>query len=401
MNILFLATYFPTPANSSRGNWALEQALALRDAGHEVRVVVPSAWLPKAIGKLHPRVARQADIPGFWEVDGLVIEYPRWPYYPWHVMGRLNRLHPALLLRGALPFLWRKLDQVVVEQKIDFILAHHTLVSGQIAHALGRRHGIPYVVTDHEVGDLLGCRVNERQKRVFNRVAKGARAMVVVSEAMRSEGQAILPGIPFQVIYNGSSFPVAEIDRTRHRERRSSVIFCCAKFYGRKDIPLLLSAFERLAAEHPGWQLRIAGDGPDRALIEDNVKSMTCGESVRLLGLLTPEEVRREMGEADVFALVGWAEPFGVVFLEAMATGLPVVVSADAGVAEVLEDHVSAVFSQPRDEDSVVRALGRLMDDRALRQRIGKAGQEVFQARFKWEHVIKDYEALFQGAGSS
>ena len=52
MRILFLASYFPTPTNLTRGNWALEQALALRDAGHFVEVVVPTSWIPKIAGSI-------------------------------------------------------------------------------------------------------------------------------------------------------------------------------------------------------------------------------------------------------------------------------------------------------------------------------------------------------------
>lgn len=401
MKILFLATYFPTPSSPSRGNWAFEQALALSDAGHAVRVVVPTAWLPRVAGKLSPRVARQADIPHNWEVDGLAIEYPRWPYYPWHAMGRINRVYPSLLIKMGWPFLRRSLDRLVKEENFDFIFAHHTLVSGQIAEVLGRCYGIPYVVTDHEVGDLLECKNNKGQKEVFERVAGGARGMVVVSEAMRREGQISLPDIPFQVVYNGSSFPVLEVARRKKCDGEFRAIFCCAKFYGRKDIPLLLRAFEVLAVSHPLWELRIAGGGPDQALIHEVVEDMEAGDRVKLLGLISPTEVRREMEEADIFALVGWAEPFGVVFLEAMASGLPVVVSSDAGVAEVLEDGVSALFSEPQDLDSVIGALGPLMGDSELRYRIGRAGQSVFEDRFSWDKVITQYENLFHLTGAN
>ena len=311
-------------------------------------------------------------------------------------MGRLNRVFPAFLLRIALTFLSPRLGRALKDGKFDFILAHHTLVSGQIAQQMGSRHDVPYLVTDHEVGDLIGCRTNQRQKEVFERVSEGAEAMVVVSEAMRKEGATVLPQVPFKVIYNGSSFPIFERGNTAATNSDESVVFCCAKFYGRKDIPLLLRAFEQLAEIRSNWVLRIAGDGPDRSLIEGLVAEMDCRERIHLLGLVSPTEVRAEMVEADIFALVGWAEPFGVVFLEAMACGLPIVVSSDAGVAEVLENEVSAIFSEPQNLESVVKALTRLMADGELRNRIGKAGQKLFEREFGWQEIIKQYEDLMK-----
>jgi glycosyltransferase involved in cell wall biosynthesis len=105
------------------------------------------------------------------------------------------------------------------------------------------------------------------------------------------------------------------------------------------------------------------------------------------------------MERADVFALVGWAEPFGVVFLEAMACALPVVVSSDAGVAEVLEDGVTAVFTKPRDQKSVEIALDRLIDNPQLRQLIGQAGQFLFVSNFQWSSVTKRYREILEESG--
>jgi glycosyltransferase involved in cell wall biosynthesis len=395
MNILFLASYFPSPSSPSRGNWALKQALAFRDAGHEVRVVVPTPWLPAWVGHFGARFRRQTEIPKMWEVAGLRIDYPRWPSYPWHFFNRLNRCAPRLMHDLTVRFLLPGLMRTIREMSADAVVAHHTLVCGQVALRLKRDCGLPFVVTDHEIGDLIECGTSHPVRRIFEDVGQGAKAMVAVSEAMKRCAREVLPETPFQVIYNGTSAsrPSAH-EQTRRTNADGVIIFCCAKFYGRKDIPLLVSAFDELAKVHPGVRLRIARDGPDRALIESKVMALECRERVSMLGLLTPKQVREEMLAADIFALVGWAEPFGVVFLEAMAAGLPVVVSEDAGVAEVLTHSKTACFTQPRDESSVVNALDRLVRDPAFRNRIGQAGQALFERNFRWSEIIRNYEKI-------
>lgn len=397
MRILFLATYFPDPLHPARGNWALEQAQAFNSSGDEVKVVVPTSYLPGLLGRFGGKLGNHAITPREWTTGGLEIAYPRWPYYPWQVFRKLNSWFPQSFLRLSWPFLRAGLSRIIQTFRPEIVFAHHTLVSGQVARLIHDKWAIPYIVTDHEVGDLLACEHNPHYSRVFHRVAERARAMVVVSKAMQSAGRAHLPGLTFHVIHNGSSFPVYPGGAQRSRSQPLT-IFSCAKFYQRKDIPLLIRAFDEVANQFD-VRLRIAGDGPDRLKVENAVASASNRDRVELLGLLDSEAVRREMEQADIFALVGWAEPFGVVFLEAMATGLPIVVSKDAGISEVLEDGRTARFSNPRDPDSVVAALKGLIEDEDLRDQIGKNGQQLYASRFQWPVVLEQYRTLMTPAG--
>ncbi len=388
MRLLFLATYFPDPLHPSRGNWALEQAQAFQAAGEEVQVMVPTAWVPRCLRLFPGKIRSHALSPERWELGDLPIAYPRWPYYPWHLLADWNRRHPAFLLQLAWKARKKKFIQFIDSFRPDFICAHHTLVNGQLARLIYEERGIPYFVTDHEVGDLIACEHREEIAQVFRKVGEKAEAMVVVSHAMERKARALFPDMPVRTIYNGSSFP-AEIPLERP-ERGEPVIFCCAKFYGRKDVPLLVRAFDAIAGELPG-RLRIAGDGPDRRRVEAEVAQAKHHDRIDLLGLLRPEEVREEMGNADVFALVGWAEPFGVVFLEAMASGLPVVLSEDAGIAECLEDGKTALFTLPRNQASVEQALSRCLREPELRASIGEAGRAIYIKTFQWKSIIREY----------
>jgi glycosyltransferase involved in cell wall biosynthesis len=396
MRLLFLATYFPDPFHPSRGNWALEQAQAFQKAGDEVLVMVPTAWVPRWMRLLPGKIRNHALAPPQWQVNGLSIEYPRWPYYPWHFLAGWNRRHPSHLLRAAWLARKRQFLRRIDRFRPDVICAHHTLVNGQLARLIHEQRGIPYFVTDHEIGDLLAAEERPEIADVFRKVGDGAKAMVVVSRAMEQKANSLFPELPLMTIYNGSSFP-AEIPLGR-TDDGEPVVFSCAKFYGRKDIPLLIRAFDKVAGTSPG-RLRIAGDGPDRSEVESAVARADHRDRIDLLGLLRPEEVRDEMCRADVFALVGWAEPFGVVFLEAMACGLPVVLSEDAGIAEVLDDGATAVFSKPRDQVSVETALRKLLRDAELRNRIGEAGRALYLERFQWDSIIHQYRNIMTEGG--
>ncbi|NDV62328.1 glycosyltransferase family 4 protein [Puniceicoccales bacterium CK1056] len=393
--LLFLATYFPDPNNPSRGNWALEQAQAFQNAGIDVLVVVPTPWVPRILGKLHPKLAAYSGTPVTMKFGELQVEYPRWPCYPWHTFHGINRRYPDRIISIGWHFAQTRINRIVDRFKPDAIVAHHTLVAGQLALKLFKKHRTPYIVTDHEVGDLISCRDNAKVNRIFNDVGKHAKRMVVVSSAMQREGEAVLPNIPFSTIYNGSSFDIYK-DRVPSPETGPVTVFCCSKFYGRKDIPLLLRAFDAVVEKGYDVRLRVAGDGPDRAKVVDCLSKLKHQDRVTLMGLLPSEVVVSEMQNADIFALVGWAEPFGVVFLEAMASGLPIIVSEDAGVAEILEDQKTAVLTRPHDQNSVESALVKLVENPELRDQIGSAGQKLFSQKFQWANVIMDYIHLFE-----
>ena len=393
--ILFLATYFPDPVNSSRGNWALEQAQAFQRAGLEVRVVVPTPWIPGWAGKLSPKLAAYARVPRTHCFDGLQVDYPRWICYPWHIFNRLNQKHPHLLVSLGWLCLKPWFRRFLRSYRPDGVLAHHTLVAGQVARLLRKNFQIPYVVTDHEVGDIIAAGRIPSVRNVFAAVGSEALRMVMVSRQMERKAAAIFPSMRLDTVYNGSSFePV--LDRCHKPDGESLTIFCCAKFYGRKDIPLLLRAFDKVADKGYPIRLRIAGDGPDKAVILSTLQVLRHRDKVELLGLVSTRAVASEMRQADIFALVGWAEPFGVVFLEAMASALPVVVSRDAGVAEVLEDGRTALFTQPRDQASVEAALERLAGDASLRERLGEAARDVYMENFRWEQVIHHYLKMLE-----
>jgi glycosyltransferase involved in cell wall biosynthesis len=213
-----------------------------------------------------------------------------------------------------------------------------------------------------------------------------------MAEDVLSEGR-------FVTIYNGAGFAPCSVEcLERHVKKSDLRILCCGNLYGRKDIPLLVKAFANIADEFPDTQLRSAGDGPDRQHIESLIQSLPCRHRIQLLGSIEHSAVQQEMLAADVFALVGWAEPFGVVFLEAMANGCPVVVCDDAGVAEILTDRTDALLTKPHDVDSVVIALRDLCSSARLRRAIATAGHALYQQSCQWHHRAAEYRDVLQMA---
>jgi glycosyltransferase involved in cell wall biosynthesis len=99
-----------------------------------------------------------------------------------------------------------------------------------------------------------------------------------------------------------------------------------------------------------------------------------------------------------LFALIGWDEPFATVFSEALSAGKPVICCNDGGITDVLKDEVHGLTVPPRDLEAAAGALGRLLSDPALRERMGKAGAELFEKSLRWDHNAANMERIFRAA---
>jgi glycosyltransferase involved in cell wall biosynthesis len=394
MRILFLADYFPKPTNPMMGTWALDQARALAAAGLEVRVASFTSWVPRFAARSKGARA-YATCPATHKWDGLQVDYPRWLYYAVGPVKRwgVHRPLPQMLVGWASAR--RALLRLVGQHRPELIYAHHTLPNGYLAYRLHRELGLPYVITDHSFDYILACEHAPQRRALFERVTGAASQVVAVSERMGADLRRLFPRARVRVVHNGSDLPdpsVLSQPRPPELERRT-VIFSAGMFYERKGFPLLVRAFAKVAERHPSAVLRIAGGGDCAPEVDAAARESGLGDRLQLLGMQSHERVLQEMAWCDLFALVGWDEPFGVVFSEAMAAGKPIVFSNDGGINDLARDRVHGRAVPPRDLDAAAEALDSLLSSPDDRRRMGAAGAELVRSKLTWEAnatIMKD-----------
>jgi phosphatidylinositol alpha-1,6-mannosyltransferase len=174
------------------------------------------------------------------------------------------------------------------------------------------------------------------------------------------------------------------------RPRGGPTILCVARMYPRKRVGDLLEAAALLHPRIPGARVRIVGEGPGW---EDAVRlhaALGLGEAVTLLGDVSRDRLAGEYASADIFCLPSVQESFGIVFLEAMAAGLPVVACRAAAIPEVVEDGVTGLLVPPRDPPGLARTLEALAADPERARAMGQAGRRAVAA-----YVPERVAALF------
>ncbi len=146
------------------------------------------------------------------------------------------------------------------------------------------------------------------------------------------------------------------------------VVLCVCRFYPRKRVHLLIGAAARLRERIPNLEVRIVGRGPEEARLHRLSRDL---ESVRWLGDVSQADLAAEYSHADLFCLPSVQEGFGIVFLEAMAAGKPIVAARASAVPEVL---TQGLLVDPDDEEALAAGIERLRRDQGLRRELAEAG---------------------------
>jgi len=167
----------------------------------------------------------------------------------------------------------------------------------------------------------------------------------------------------------------ARLAAAPRRAPGAPTVLTVARMYPRKHLDDLLDAARLLAPRIPDLTLRIIGGGPEALALRAQRDRLGLGDRVRFLGEVGAAELAIEYVNADLFCLPSVQEAFGIVFVEAMAAGIPVVACRAAAVPEVVEDGRTGVLVAPRRPDSIADAIEGLVRNAELRKALGAAGR--------------------------
>jgi glycosyltransferase involved in cell wall biosynthesis len=290
-------------------------------------------------------------------------------------------------------------------------IAHaHFWMSGLATVTAARTFGIPVVQTFHALGVVKRRHQGDRDTSPQERIAIEARLVREVDlviatctdemfELRRFGGDAnrieIVPcGVDLQRFK-----PHGRVEPRRSGRRR---VVTVGRLVERKGIGNVVAAMAKV----PDAELIIAG-GPaadelafDREAVRYRRLASEHGVSdrVELRGRVSRGDLPALIRSADVVACVPWYEPFGIVPLEAMACGVPVLATAVGGLVDTVVDGITGVHVPPRDPDADADALRRLLDDAPLRCRLGHAGVRRARDRYSWQRVARATQAAYRRA---
>lgn len=288
-----------------------------------------------------------------------------------------------------------KINRVLTDFKPDLIHAHFCIDASMLLGALTRRE-MPLVVTCHGFDATISRKQMLFSKRVpwiwhalnEKRLARRANVFICVSDFIRKK--MIERGYPERKLithYIGIDTERIKPDVQVQKYERPTV-FAAARFTEKKGLQYLIEAFMGVRARCADAELLIAGDGPLRPQLEQQIMELGLGDCVKLLGMLTHTNVLEMMKRAWLFCVPsitarnGDAEGLGMVFLEAQALGVPVVSTRSGGIPEAVSDTVSGYLVAEKNAESLAERMLYILNNGPVRETLGAQARLFVERKF-------------------
>jgi alpha-maltose-1-phosphate synthase len=325
--------------------------------------------------------------------------------------GAVHRLR-VWSLPGALhyPF-FRGLGTALARDRPELVHAH-TYGTNQVAVARRhrRRFGTPFILTAHfhPIWSIEGGWLRHRLRGFYDRrvaapIVKEAAAVIVQSREEERLLRALGIPLPRVVVLPPGYRPLGEpppglAPFANHFGLPEPFILFVGRLASNKGLLPLTDAFADLAREDPASHLVLVGeDGGMRAPVEARVRSLGLERRVHILGHIEDERlVAAAYREARLTALPSDYEAFGLVLLESLARGTPVVATRVGGIPEVVEDGRAGLLVSPGSVPDLARALRTLWTDRDLARKLGDYGRTQVVPRFTWEALADRLDVLYR-----
>jgi glycosyltransferase involved in cell wall biosynthesis len=310
------------------------------------------------------------------------------------VMPRLNRAVSAGLARRLHECIKFGGFNVVHGQDIYSPMA---LLSIHSAH----KRKIPSALTCHSIHKAGGI-----WRLIYQPILSAVKCtnrVIAVSGA--AKGFCVALGVPdskAEIIPNGVDLSIfnTDVDGSTMRAKlgigQEPLVVTTIRLVKRKGPMHLVNTFSKVLKAIPNAKLAMAGVGPEAANLRAQIRKLNMERSVVMLGGLQRKQVAELMAAANVFVLPSMVESFGMVLLEAMAIGTPIVCTRTQGALEIIKDDKDSLAAPVADSDALADAIVRVLSDRRLAARLRKNGLKTVHERFSWEKTAKMTLTLYE-----
>jgi glycosyltransferase involved in cell wall biosynthesis len=352
LHMLLMPSWYKSVENPVLGTFFEEQARAMQKYGYQVGVIYPEYTAPKEIITKAP-----GKFNDFYMDKGI----PTFHIRKHGSVPKMRRLSYAMFSSTA--------DRVfekycAVFGKPDIIHAHSVFHAGIAALHISRKHDIPLVITEHLTAYLMGYITNSTDIQVAQEVFRNADGALIVSHNFRKdlEQQLELEEHTFTEIHNVVSDLFFEgYTPAIYRPGEPFCFFTNSFLLPRKNVNMIIDAMKIMIDKGRDVQLRIGGEGPMHEALQDQVNRLGLQKHITLTGKLWRREVKEEIDRSHAFVLASQYETFGVVLIESLACGRPVVCTDSGGPRDFITEEQGVMVSD-HDAGALADGMMQLMD---------------------------------------
>lgn len=385
MKIGVLTSAYPEYEDDPHGIFVHRLMKEIKKKGHEVKVLAPFTG-----GKTH------------YIMDGVEIERFNY-FYPrrWQRLcgrsGMVDNVKEGFFVKiQVLGFIFFNVIYTLLKfREVDLVHVQWPIPNALGALLLKKIYGIPYINTIHGEEVYLSKRfhtlpilrylVKNSSKSITN--SSGTLKICLDSNLNKER----LEVIPFGV--DTDFFKPLNLDRDENIFQILSVGYLIE----RKGFEYLIKAMKEVLTKHENVQLKIVGSGPLENKLNNIITDMDLNEKVEILKNVSDEDLLKLYNLSDLFVLPsvvdsqGNTEGLGVVLLEAMACGLPVIGSDVGGIPDIIEEGKTGFLVQEKNISELSKTILHLINDKNLRQKFASNGYNIISGKFNWGNVSDGY----------
>lgn len=353
------------------------QAEAYAALGHRVRTIVtnPFGKTDRSGHRFFPAVTVQ-------NVSGVEIVDMR-------TISLSNFGEKGLNLFFAKLTAWLHFSKILSDFRPNVIHAHTLGTDSALGAWLKKKLQCPLIVTTH--GSDTSVRVEQGRASELKPLCDGADRVVAVSSALAAKLKTCGTKTPVEVILNG--FRIRSLPAVSE-ERAQCAVVQVGHLIKQKHFDVSLRAFARLKKEYPAAQFTVVGQGSEREALEALADELGVSESVHFLGQLPNEAVLAEMSKAQFFCMPSVREGFGIVYLEAMASGCVTIGTEGEGIADLIVSGENGFLVPPEDPDAIARVIEWCLQHPEESESIAQQGRRDALS-LTWEKNAENYVKLF------
>ncbi|MBO1266326.1 glycosyltransferase [Proteiniclasticum sp. SCR006] len=338
MKILIIPSWYPSHRDSLEGIFFKEQAIALKKDDNKVFVVVPpKIYSMKKIfnSDVNTKIENRTE-------NGIVtIRSNDYAYIP------KSKLASMLFMKRK----FIKMIEYLFDRygKPDIIHAHSFIWGGVLGAYISKKYNIPIVLTEHSTAFSRDM-ITNIQKKAIRSANDIINEIIVVGPGLSKDLKPYIGDRSVKIVPNIVNINEFKLEENiiKNKDGDDFTFLCIGLLTYKKRVDLLISAFSKM--KNQKCKLLIGGDGEEKENLMSLTQTLKIENRVRFLGRLSRDQVKKQMRECSVFVLASRHETFGIVFIEALASGKPIIATRSGGPNNIVNDFNGVLIDVDNEE---------------------------------------------------
>jgi len=294
-----------------------------------------------------------------------------------------------------------KASKVLKNEKIDIIHHMFPAVYGQTFSLLAVKNNFhqPFIFgpasahfTSRPPDEKI---INKITSKLHLKTISRCTHLIAITEQIRQLYSKVFDEDRISVIPLGVDTQIFKPANKNNTKKEFEILFV-GSLYPLKGVEFLIKSMKLLVNEEENVKLKIVGEGPEKERLKLLANKLKLRNKIHFEGFVPHNKIVKYYQNCDLFCFLTLGEPFGIVILEAMACGKPVIASNIGGPAEIVKDGKTGFLVNPSNVRLVAEKILKLIRDRKLRERMGKEARKTVLKRYSLKKISEEYHRLYR-----